>query len=351
MQAAALPGVLVGGKLSDAIGRKKIIVTCQATAVILFIASLLVGFTPLLPFLIAGASVALAMTWPISGALVADLVPPDKRKSAYALLYWGNNIGFSIGPLAAGFLFHRAPGLMFLGNACALSVSIFVMTKFVPETRGPKASVAVSREAGEGIDEAGGSEKPNAEADYSGSLFSVLRQRPTIWMFSILVAIMNFVYSQYTFSLPLYLNEKLGERGAEIFGSAMTVNGLTVVVFTPAFIAHDIEGAGSSPDGGGERPLCPWLWDAQPSPKLPYRDGFHHHLDLGRNPLGHQHQCLCRLQNAGQSPRPSQLLRVDRDEYGIAIRPSHSRRYYPIGGHRVRVVLSCFLSPWPPLCS
>ncbi|MHB9153272.1 MAG: MFS transporter [Spirochaetales bacterium] len=232
MQAAALPGVLVGGKLSDAIGRKKIIVTCQAVAVILFIASLLVGFKPILPFLIAGASVSLAMTWPISGALVADLVPPDKRKSAYALLYWGNNIGFSIGPLAAGFLFHRAPGLMFLGNAVALSVSIFVMTKFVPETRGPNASIAVSRGAGDGSDEDQSSEKPSAEADYRGSLFAVLRQRPTIWMFSILVAIMNFVYSQYTFSLPLYLNEKLGERGSEIFGSAMTVNGLTVVVFT-----------------------------------------------------------------------------------------------------------------------
>jgi len=232
MQAAALPGVLVGGKLSDTIGRKKIIVTCQAVAAILFIVSLLVGFKPILPFLIAGASVSLAMTWPVSGALVADLVPPDKRKSAYALLYWGNNIGFSIGPLAAGFLFHRAPGLMFLGNACALSVSIFVMTKFVPETRGPKASIAVSPGASDGSDEGPRTEKSNAEADYSGSLFSVLRQRPTIWMFSVLVAIMNFVYSQYTFSLPLYLNEKLGERGAEIFGSAMTVNGLTVVLFT-----------------------------------------------------------------------------------------------------------------------
>lgn len=233
MQAAALPGVLIGGKLSDAIGRKKIIVTCQIIAVGLFATSLAIGFRPLLPFLIAGASITLAMTWPISGALVADLVPPEKRKSAYALLYWGNNIGFSLGPLAAGFLFHRAPGLMFLGNACALSASVLIMMKFVPETRGPKSAFAAA--PGSGTREAIASaaqESASAEADFSGSLFSVLRQRPSILMFSILVAVMNFVYNQQTFSLPLFLNEKLGEGGAEIFGSAMTVNGLTVVLCT-----------------------------------------------------------------------------------------------------------------------
>ncbi|HWP69379.1 MAG TPA: MFS transporter, partial [Rectinemataceae bacterium] len=113
MQAAALPGLLLGGKLSDNVGRKKIIVACQVVAAGLFFTCLAIGFKPILPFLIAGASVALSMTWPVSSALVADLVPPEKRKSAYSLLYWGNNLGFSIGPLAAGFLLHRAPGLMF----------------------------------------------------------------------------------------------------------------------------------------------------------------------------------------------------------------------------------------------
>jgi MFS family permease len=102
----------------------------------------------------------------------------------------------------------------------------------VPETRGPKAAIAISHETNDENDGASKKGESSAEADYKGSLFSVLRQRPTILMFSLLVAIMNFVYSQYTFSLPLYLNEKLGESGAEIFGSAMTVNGLTVVLFT-----------------------------------------------------------------------------------------------------------------------
>lgn len=232
MQALALPGLLLGGKLSDIVGRKKIIIICQAVAVALFSASLAIGYKPILPFLIAGASVSLSMTWPISGALVADIAAPEERKSAYALLYWGNNLGFSIGPLAAGFLFHRAPGLMFLGNALALSVSIFILLKFVPE---PPRHAAEKEELPEPAMEASSianSEAADPEAARTGSLWSVIRERPAIIVFSLLVAVMNFVYSQNGFSLPLYLNDRLGQRGAEIFGSAMTVNGLTVVLCT-----------------------------------------------------------------------------------------------------------------------
>jgi MFS family permease len=227
MQAAALPGLFLGGKLSDIVGRKKIIIICQAIAAALFAASLAIGYKPILPFLIAGASVALAMTWPVSGALVADIAAPEERKSAYALLYWGNNLGFSIGPLAAGFLFHRAPGLMFLGNACALSVSIFILMKFVPE---PPRHAGKNENAPESAAKNPGAVDP--EAARSGNLWSVIRERPTIIVFSLLLAVMNFVYSQNGFSLPLYLNDRLGQRGAEIFGSAMTVNGLTVVLCT-----------------------------------------------------------------------------------------------------------------------
>lgn len=227
VQAAALPGVFLGGKLSDAVGRKRIILACQGAAATLFFICLAVGFAPALPFLIGGASVILSMTWPVMGALVADLAPPESRKDAYALLYWGNNIGFSLGPLAAGFLFHRAPGLMFIGNACVLSASIIIMAKFIPET-GKAARASQKPQT-----RPGAVEEAPAERAFKGGLLTLLRQRPTIILFACLVAVMNFVYGQNGFTLPLFLNEALGARGSEVFGSAMTANGLTVVLCTP----------------------------------------------------------------------------------------------------------------------
>lgn len=223
MQAASLPGLLLGGRLSDSLGRRTIILVCQGLAAALFFACVALGFREALPYLVALASMALSMTWPVSGALVADLVPAQSRKEAYALLYWGNNIGFSVGPLAAGFLFHRAPSLMFLGNAVALCSSLLIVGSLVPETRGKHRS----RETAPGDR----SEAPD-ETPYSGSLLGVLRERPTIIAFSVVVALMNLVYGQNSFGLPLFLNERLGERGPEVFGLAMTVNGLTVVLCT-----------------------------------------------------------------------------------------------------------------------
>ncbi|MCE1196690.1 MFS transporter [bacterium] len=253
VQASALPGVFLGGKLSDAMGRKRIILACQGAAAALFFVCLAVGFVPALPFLIGGASVILSMTWPVMGALVADLAPPESRKDAYALLYWGNNIGFSLGPLAAGFLFHRAPGLMFIGNACVLSASIAIMAKFIPETgraAGAAARAATATRGGPeaaapgggahsdgsrrgGAHPADSSVEAAAERAFRGGLWALLRQRPTILLFACLIAVMNFVYGQNGFTLPLFLNEALGARGSEVFGSAMTVNGLTVVLCTP----------------------------------------------------------------------------------------------------------------------
>lgn len=226
IQIAALPGVLFAGRLSDRTGRRIIILLCQAAAAILFAISLATGFTDFLPYLVGAASILLAMTWPVSGALVADLVPPERRKTAYALLYWGNNIGFSIGPIAAGFLLHRAPSLIFLGNMTALIISINILYRFVP-AKIPAQATAVASAA-----TAAATATNDMEANYEGNLASVLKSRPTILIFAFIVALLNLVYSQHSFSLPLYLSEKMGSAGAEVFGAAMTVNGLTVVIFT-----------------------------------------------------------------------------------------------------------------------
>lgn len=228
VQLAGLPGLMLGGKLGDLWGRKRIIMGCQVIAVTAFVVCTIAGFTPWVPYVIAIASIALSMTWPLSGAMVADLVPPEGRKSAYALVYWGNNIGFSVGPLVAGFLFNRAPGLMFLGNAGALTAAILILRFLVPETlpRTEKPAAITETAAGES------SAEPSGEKAQTSGTLAVFFSRPLLVGFTLVMALMNFVYAQHIFSLPLFLNDRLGSSGSELFGTAMTVNGLTVVLFT-----------------------------------------------------------------------------------------------------------------------
>lgn len=44
--------------------------------------------------------------------------------------------------------------------------------------------------------------------------------------------LLSFVYSQFSFSLPLRLNELFHENGAQVYGTLASVNGITVLAFT-----------------------------------------------------------------------------------------------------------------------
>jgi len=212
-------GMLVAGKLGDSIGRKRLIVSCQAGASALFLSCFVSGIGPALPFLAAAASVLLSSTWPVFNAMVADIAPPEQRRRAYSLLYWGNNIGFSLGPLAAGFLFNRAMGLMFLVNSLALAAVSSILGLCVRETLPSPASASAPS-------------PQRCEAAEQGGILKVLSRRPILLCFALVLALLNIVYSQHQFSLPLFLESRLGDKGPSAFGIAMTTNGLTVVACT-----------------------------------------------------------------------------------------------------------------------
>ncbi len=218
-------GMLAGGKIGDSVGRKRLIVSCQAGSAALFLACFALGVGPALPYLAAGSSILLSSTWPVFNAMVADIAPPDKRRRAYSLIYWGNNIGFSLGPMAAGFLFNRATPLMFLCNAVALASVSCILGFCVRETL-PAAAVAAAEQ------KAGAAPDPAPEAAERGGILAVLASRPLLLAFALALALLNLVYAQHQFSLPLFLEARLGQAGPSAFGAAMTANGLTVVACT-----------------------------------------------------------------------------------------------------------------------
>lgn len=220
-------GILVGGKLGDAIGRKRSLVICQGGAALLFAVCLAIGLAPPLPYLIAAANFLLQAGWPVFNAIVADIAPSKDRKRAYALLYWGNNIGFSVGPLMAGYLFNRDAGLMFAGNAVALAITSCLLVLLVPETLGRAESGLADRGA-----PAPSEAESAAEAPIKGGIFKALARTPIIIAFALVVALMNIVYAQGQFGLPIFLEKSFGADGPRLFGEAMTINGLTVVATT-----------------------------------------------------------------------------------------------------------------------
>lgn len=236
---AAALGLVAGGKLGDSFDKARVLSVLQVITALTYAICGIMGFNAATPFLIVFAMGVLNGTWPIINALVADIAPQDRRKEAFSLLYWGNNIGFSIGPFIAGLLFTKAPRALFLGNAGVLIVAATIIAVFIrsgSENRPDKNPArSVQSEA------AGGTAGPlNATGIRSAiplSTWAVFRSNPVLMLYTAGSVLTAFVYNQHTFALPIFLNDVLGNvNGPGVFGAAMMTNGLTVVALTAVVV-------------------------------------------------------------------------------------------------------------------
>lgn len=222
--AAHVPGALIGGRLADRIGRKKIIVFGQAMAGAFLLPGAVLGASVLVPWSVCAAQFFAALAQPGNQAMATDLTNRGNRQSAFSLLYLGYNLGFAVGPLLAGFFFAKLTWLLFLGDALTTFVSVALVALLVPETTPTAEDVS-------GLDEQSAMERP-AE----GHTVKVLLGRPVLLLFASLVAMLTFVYAQYAFALPLQLKELFSARGPVYYGSLMTVNAVVVIGVTAPIV-------------------------------------------------------------------------------------------------------------------
>lgn len=140
----------------------------------------------------------------------------------FSLSYLGINLGVSTGLLVAGFLFNHYIPLMFIGDALTSFLAVILVMTNIKESMP------------EDIDDEAVSEEEKSE---EGNVFSVLLRRPKILIFLLINILLNIVYTQHSFSLPMMLDQVFGSSGASNFGIIMSFNALTVIVMT-MFVAH-----------------------------------------------------------------------------------------------------------------
>jgi MFS family permease len=227
--AAWVPGSLLGGKIADQIGRKKILVFFQASAAATLVPCAFLGVSRLIPWLLIASSFLQGVAEPVNDAMITDLTHADQRKGAFSLLYLSHNIGFALGPMIAGLLFNRHLAWIFLGDALTTAVAVVLIAFFIKESAPSEDQIAKSFAEERGLERA---EK--------GSLLKVLLKRPFLVAFMLIHVILSFVYSQTTFSLPLQLTAVFGQGGPQRYGTIMSFNAVVVIVLT-TFVIHTTE--------------------------------------------------------------------------------------------------------------
>lgn len=219
MMIAAMSGALgaiIGGKLADNIGRKKIIIFFQSMAAIMLIPCGFLGSSMLVPWFLIAAQFFAGAVQPANAAMVADLTDNKNRQQAFSLLYLGINIGVAIGPVVAGVLYKKYIQWIFWGDALTTLVSIILVAVLVKE--------GIHNDNDENINE--------NEKSETGSVVAVILKRPALLAFSLVSMIYSFIYAQSNFSLPLQVKNIYPEEGSVLFGSLMSVNAVVVVACT-----------------------------------------------------------------------------------------------------------------------
>lgn len=216
-----LVGNIIGGKLADKFNRKKIIITLDVISVLFFYACAI--FQPneiMIYFLIASGFFA-TMEGPSFDALLADSTLPAERERVFSLAYIGFNLGFTFGAAMAGLLFTNLLSLAFVLDGTTTIISTFMIILMVKEYRQ------------EDIKEEDKNEYEN-HIDESESIFKVLWKRKSLIYFISITILGAFMYQQWNFSLPLYMNHIFGKAdGPKFYGFVASINGAVVIVFTP----------------------------------------------------------------------------------------------------------------------
>ena len=219
-------GKLLGGKLADWIGRKIVIIILSILGAAIYIVIAFLKDFKVIPYLIILAGFLKSGAFPAINALIIDSTNRNNRNDAFSLLYLGHNIGFAVGPLAAGFLFVNHISLIFLIDALTTLAALMPIIFFIKETLHEKAGVY--SDSGE-VNE--------AERAETGNVLKIFFRKPVLYGFAFISIIFSFVYSQASFSLPLYLEALFNNKGAKFYGTLMTVNAIIVIIMTIFLIA------------------------------------------------------------------------------------------------------------------
>jgi MFS family permease len=211
-------GSLIGGALTDKFGRKVIIIF---GLVVSAGSSLMLAFAPTLNFIyFAGFIVGLFgnVAGPAHQAMIADVLPEDKRVDGFGILRVAANLAVVIGPAIGGLLATRGYTLLFIIDVITSFITAAIIFMFVPETK-PVASPETSE----------GQEQEETFLETFGGYFKVTKDR--VYMVFILGSLlMALAYMQMNTSLPVFLRDVHGipDRG---YGFLLSLNASMVVLF------------------------------------------------------------------------------------------------------------------------
>jgi len=210
---AGLFGGILGGALTDKFGRRSIILFGLVFSAL---SSLAFGFTNSLA-LMYPLSIIIgligSLSHPAHGAMVADILPEEKRQEGFGILRVVNNMSWLVGPTIAGFVASKSFTALFVSDAIISCIVAVIFYRAIPESK----------------PEPHPSAQPETVLQTLAGYGHVLRDL-AFMAFITACILMTITYQQMYNSLSVYLRDTHGIQ-PQGYGILLSTSAITVILF------------------------------------------------------------------------------------------------------------------------
>jgi MFS family permease len=210
---SGMVGSALGGALADRMGRKVVIIV---SLVLSSLSALGMGLAPTLGIFIAVVAIVGTLSsigHPAHEAVVADLLPPEKRAEGYGIIRVIFNLAVIIAPPIAGLLIARSYLTLFIVDAVISLIAATIVIFALPETK-PQAHAHA---------------KPESMKQTFAGYGRVFKDTRFVAFIGVTV-MMTLVYMNMNSTLGVFMRDQHG-MPALSFGSLLSLNAVIVVLF------------------------------------------------------------------------------------------------------------------------
>ena len=210
---AGLIGSTIGGALADRFGRRGIILF---GLVVSALSGLTLGFVNKF-YLFYSVNIFVGLlssaAHPAHNAMIADILPAEKRAEGFGMMRVISNFAWIIGPTMGGFLAAYNFLYLFLGDAVLSIITALLVFRLLPETKPQPKEKA---------------EEESIWQTLSGYRVALLDRPYFAFIFASILMIL--VYQQMYSSLSVYLRD-VHHVDPQFYGLIMSSSAVTVVLF------------------------------------------------------------------------------------------------------------------------
>jgi MFS family permease len=210
---AGFVGNMLGGALTDRFGRKTIVLFGLVVSALSALTMGTVDRLATFYLLAAFVGVLSDIAGPAHQAMVADMLPEEKRAEGFGVLRVAANLSWVVGPTIGGLLAAYSFFYLFVMDATASLITAVIVYRLIPETRPQARDVA----------------RQESMMQTFGGYGTVVRDG-TFVAFIVVSALMNLVYLQMYSTLSVYLRD-VHDVSTRAFGFLMSMNATAVVLF------------------------------------------------------------------------------------------------------------------------